>query len=80
MHTEKRIVIHVGLHKTGSTSIQEFLFRHRAALRAQGVDVYSGMHIPSNRVELHTVAMRFDTAAGYSQISEQSSNHGRSGI
>ena len=33
----KRLIIHIGMHKTGSTSIQRFLSRNRLALRMAGV-------------------------------------------
>ncbi|MEL7463573.1 MAG: hypothetical protein AAFN79_05875 [Pseudomonadota bacterium] len=33
----KRLVIHIGMHKTGSSAIQHFLSRNRLALRACGV-------------------------------------------
>lgn len=33
----KRLIIHIGMHKTGSTSIQRFLSRNRLALRLAGV-------------------------------------------
>lgn len=35
----KRLIIHVGTHKTGTTSIQFFLAQHRAALKAAGIFV-----------------------------------------
>jgi len=63
--TEKRIVIHVGIHKTGSTSIQEFLRTHREALRTLNVDFFSGAHLPSNHVELHVAAMRLERASPF---------------
>ena len=35
-HTKKKIVLHVGLHKTASTSIQEILAQSRHSLKKQG--------------------------------------------
>lgn len=32
-----RLILHIGTHKTGTTSIQKFCARHRAPLRAQGL-------------------------------------------
>jgi hypothetical protein len=58
MSGKRRIVIHVGIHKTGSTSIQGFLHAHREALRRLDVDFYSGAYNESNHVELHAAAMR----------------------
>lgn len=37
----RRLFIHVGPHKTGTTSIQAFMARCRPAIRQQGVAVYS---------------------------------------
>lgn len=56
----KQIIIHVGIHKTGTTSIQAFLGRHRLALRGLGIDFYTGIFIANNHVELHAAAMRLD--------------------
>ncbi|WP_415920325.1 glycosyltransferase family 2 protein [Tateyamaria sp. SN6-1] len=36
-HPQKRLVLHVGLHKTGTTFVQHHLLHHRAALSKQGV-------------------------------------------
>jgi hypothetical protein len=63
------IVVHAGLHKTGTTSIQMFLHRNRAALRERGVDFYTGLFQPNNHVELHAAAMRFERASGFKQRS-----------
>jgi hypothetical protein len=65
MSAEKRIVIHVGIHKTGSTSIQEFLGAHRAALRTLNIDFYSGAYLPNNHVELHVAAMRLERTSPF---------------
>lgn len=36
-HRQKRLVLHVGLHKTGTTFLQHHLLQHRDALRRMGV-------------------------------------------
>jgi len=36
-HPQKRLVLHVGLHKTGTTFVQHHLMHHRDALRRAGV-------------------------------------------
>jgi len=52
-----RVVLHIGFHKTGTTSIQHFLWRHRDRLSERGIAFYEGRHIPHNHVELHIAAM-----------------------
>jgi hypothetical protein len=53
-----RAIVHIGFHKTGTTSIQAFLNDNRAALATEGIAFYQGRHIPGNHVELHVGAMR----------------------
>lgn len=57
---QPRIFIHIGTHKTGSTSLQYFLDRERCRLRNLGVAYFRGCHIPANHVELHAASMRID--------------------
>jgi hypothetical protein len=52
-----RCVVHIGFHKTGSTSIQNFLWQFRNRLATLGILFYEGQHIPHNHVELHIGAM-----------------------
>ncbi len=54
----RKIIVHAGLHKTGSTSIQHFLESHREKLRALGIDFFQGAYLPQNHMELHASAMR----------------------
>ena len=35
----KTVYLHIGLHKTGTTSIQNFLFRHRGLPAETGIDI-----------------------------------------
>ncbi len=53
-----RSIVHIGFHKTGTTSIQSFLWQQRERLAARGIVFFEGQHIPSNHVELHTAALR----------------------
>lgn len=53
-----RAILHIGFHKTGTTSIQAFLNSHRDLLHREGVAFFKGGHIPDNHVELHTCALR----------------------
>ncbi len=54
----KKAHIHIGTHKTGSTSLQRWLSEHRALLEGQGFGLYEGMHIKDNHIELYLAAMR----------------------
>lgn len=54
----KKIYLHVGTHKTGTTSLQNFLRDQESYLRMQDVQFYAGEYYPSNHVELHVSAMR----------------------
>ena len=58
MAGEHEVVIHAGIHKTGTTSIQYFMHANRDALRAHDVDYYSGVYRPENHVELHLASLR----------------------
>jgi hypothetical protein len=69
MATFPHVVFHAGLHKTGTTSIQEFLHANRHGLRDLDVDFYTGIYITSNHVELHAAAMRFERQSGFKQRS-----------
>lgn len=48
----REALLHIGLHKTGTTALQTVLGANRALLRAQGVDFYTGVVKPNNHVEL----------------------------
>ena len=39
--TKRRVIIHGGLHKTGTTSLQEQLFTNREKLLSNGIFVYA---------------------------------------
>jgi hypothetical protein len=55
---KKSIFLHIGTHKTGTKSLQEYLHRHRQALHAADFAFYDGMFDPQNHAELHCAAMR----------------------
>jgi hypothetical protein len=61
----RRFVVHAGIHKTGSKSIQAFLEQFRTRLLEQGVGFYSGLYSSRNHVELHAAAMRIDRASPF---------------
>ncbi len=54
-----RIVLHIGLEKTGTTSIQAHCQRHAQALRAQGI-LYPSDLGPGNHVDLATAFAAFE--------------------
>src|SRR5579859_8251733 len=54
----RRFIVHIGIHKTGTTSIQMFLETFKDRLKASGIHFYSGLYTASNHVELHAAAMR----------------------
>jgi hypothetical protein len=53
----KQVFLHIGTHKTGTTSIQRFLDEHRSQLSEHGARFFRGRLIPQNHVELHLSAM-----------------------
>ena len=55
---KKTAIVHIGMHKTGSTSLQFFLNRHRGKLRKAGIDFFEGAYLPENHLELHAATMR----------------------
>ncbi|WMS43741.1 hypothetical protein RDV64_04900 [Acuticoccus sp. MNP-M23] len=55
---EKEIHIHIGTHKTGSTSLQSILGSSRIELRRQGKDYYFGSINENNHIELYLVTLR----------------------
>jgi hypothetical protein len=57
----RQIVLHVGTHKTGTTSLQQFLRDHADTLLAEaGVDYPPGLVIPNAHAELPLLAVRPD--------------------
>lgn len=54
----ERIVLHIGTHKTGSTSLQQLLHDHPALLSAVGASYPKGLVIPGSHAELPLLAIR----------------------
>lgn len=48
-----RIYLHIGTHRTGSTSVQAFLGQIRNKLEREGVEYYRGSLLPDNHIELY---------------------------
>jgi hypothetical protein len=56
-----RVVLHIGVHKTGTTSIQNWAHQNRDDLRTRlGLDVYFGRLGGKNHIELPLLCMRSD--------------------
>jgi hypothetical protein len=60
-----RSIVHIGTHKTGTTSIQQFLSDNRAHCAERRIAYYEGRHLRGNHVELHVAAMRDDRLSPY---------------
>ena len=58
MSNATAIYLHIGIHKTGTTSLQTYLHQHRAWLEARNFAFYEGIYLPENHAELHGAAMR----------------------
>ena len=69
------VTLHIGLHKTGTTSIQHFLHAHRLKLSGCGIACYAGAHMPENHVELHTAALQKDRLTPFKIMSGVIADH-----
>ena len=56
----KKIFLHIGTYKTGSTSIQRFLLDHARRLREDGIAFYRGQFSAENHVELYVASLRYE--------------------
>ena len=56
----KQLFLHIGTHKTGSTSLQNYLFDHEEHLNQKGFALYKGLHKERNHIELYLASMRYD--------------------
>jgi hypothetical protein len=54
----KPIYLHIGTHKTGSTSLQRWLVEHESFLNENEFDLYESLHKKQTHVELYLGAMR----------------------
>jgi hypothetical protein len=54
------IFVHIGTHKTGTTSIQRYLLDNASALASAGYDRYQGIFPQANHIELHLACLRDD--------------------
>lgn len=59
----KTVFLHMGLHKTGSTSIQKWLRSNPELLRRSDVAFYEGRYLPENHIEVGLSALREEVDA-----------------
>ncbi|SEA29400.1 hypothetical protein [Alkalimonas amylolytica] len=52
------LYLHIGSHKTGSTSLQRWLNSQRSWLLDNGRHYYRGLHFPNNHIECYLATMR----------------------
>ena len=55
-----KLCVHIGTHKTGSTSLQRWLFQNKDLLKSKGYQLYEGAYILDNHIELYLAAMRYE--------------------
>jgi hypothetical protein len=54
------LYLHIGTHKTGSTSLQRWLNQQRNWLLQHHFSYYRGLHFPNNHIECYLAAMRLN--------------------
>lgn len=54
----RQVIIHIGTHKTGSTSLQAVLHHNRRQMRRQGIEYYEGTRSKKNHYDLNLAVMR----------------------
>ncbi len=57
---KKKLFLHIGTYKTGSTSLQQFALDHAHTLRRNGIALYCGQFRECNHMELHLAALRYE--------------------
>jgi hypothetical protein len=57
---KRKISLHIGSYKTGSTSIQRFVLDHAEELREQGIALYRGQFSRENHLELYVASLRYE--------------------
>ncbi len=65
VNVKKALFLHIGPHKTGTTSIQRFLQENRARLHELGIDFYQGRYLLQNHDEISGACLRADRASGF---------------
>jgi hypothetical protein len=63
-----RIVVHIGTHKTGTTSIQRYLQDNLDSLRAHRTAIYQGLFSKENHIELHLLSQRRERTSAYKYL------------
>jgi hypothetical protein len=75
MSTKRQIILHIGTHKTGTTSLQAALGENRQALKKQGSEYYTGSFTPNNHTELFLSTIRENTTTFAGQKHNISNKH-----
>jgi hypothetical protein len=67
-------LVHIGTHKTGTTSFQKWTDDHRQGLLDRnGIHVYRGQHLPANAPELAVLCLRANRMSPAKEILVESS-------
>lgn len=64
----KKVFLHIGTHKTGTTSFQKFMSSNRHFMTERDVHFYSGSIIDDNHIELHVAASNQDNMSPIKHI------------
>lgn len=54
------IILHIGTHKTGSTTVQSYLKANQRSLAKNHIDFFQGSFIPENHIELYLSCIERD--------------------
>ncbi|MGD9671301.1 MAG: hypothetical protein AB7U75_20010 [Hyphomicrobiaceae bacterium] len=65
----RNVIIHIGTHKTGTTSLQALLHKNRRAMKRQGFEYYDGTLSEKNHYDLNLAVVRggVETFANYNR-------------
>ncbi|GAA4642127.1 hypothetical protein GCM10023115_03900 [Pontixanthobacter gangjinensis] len=63
VEARQRLYLHIGTHKTGSSSLQHYLGAQRKTLVSHGFAYFTGAYEPDNHVEFFAIALRADREA-----------------
>ena len=64
----RRIVVHVGTHKTGTTSIQQYLKDNFISRNEDRIAFYQGLFFKENHVELHLLSQKKQRTSAFKYL------------